>query len=149
MPTNLQLFIQGFNDQEKAIADFKERIKQLSIKSGPLKMFIDAYVQDENTDVAVAAKIGTLINNGWFIIGTLINNGWFMLDGGDERPDDWSEGFDSFGDNEALLHFIQRVGNLYKSQTLMVQFKGDKIGIISYMDGFTMSMPQSKGKSHD
>lgn len=33
--------------------------------------------------------------------------------------------------------------------TLMVQFKGNKIGIISYMDGFTMGMPQSKGKSHD
>lgn len=138
MPTNLQLFIQGFNDQEKAIADFKERIKQLSIKSGPLKMFIDAYIQDENADVSVAAKIGTLINNGWF-----------MLDGGDERPDDWSEGFDSFDDNKAYLHFIQRVDNGYKGQTLMVQFKGDKIGIISYMDGFTMGMPQSKGKTHD
>ena len=138
MPTNLQLFIQGFNDQEKAIADFKERIKQLSIKSGPLKMFIDAYIQDENADVSVAAKIGTLINNGWF-----------MLDGGDERPDDWSDGFDSFDDNKAYLHLIQRVDNGYKGQTLMVQFKGDKIGIISYMDGFTMGMPQSKGKSHD
>ena len=138
MPTNLQLFIQGFNDQEKAIADFKERIKQLSIKSGTLKMFIDAYIQDENADVSVAAKIGTLINNGWF-----------MLDGGDKRPDNWSEGFDSFDDNEALLHFIQRVDNGYKGQTLMVQFKGNKIGIISYMDGFTMGMPQSKGKSHD
>lgn len=138
MPTNLQLFIQGFNDQEKAIADFKERIKQLSIKSGPLKMFIDAYIQDENADVSVAAKIGTLINNGWF-----------MLDGGDERPDDWSDGFDSFDDNKAYLHFIQRVDNGYKGQTLMVQFKGNKIGIISYRDGFTMSMPQSKGKSHD
>lgn len=138
MPTNLQLFIQGFNDQEKAIADFKDRIKQLSIKSGTLKMFIDAYIQDENADVSVAAKIGTLINNGWF-----------TLDGGDERPDDWSEGFDSFDDNKAYLHFIQRVDNGYKGQTLMVQFKGNKIGIISYMDGFTMSMPQSKGKSHD
>ena len=138
MPTNLQLFIQGFNDQEKAIADFKERIKQLSIKSGPLKMFIDAYIQDENADVSVAAKIGTLINNGWF-----------MLDGGDERPDDWSEGFDSFDDNKAYLHFIQRVDNGYKGQTLMVQFKGNKIGIISYMDGFIMSMSQSKRKSHD
>ena len=138
MPTNLQLFIQGFNDQEKAIADFKERIKQLSIKSGPLKMFIDAYIQDENADVSVAAKIGTLINNGWF-----------MLDGGDERPDDWSEGFDSFDDNKAYLHFIQRVDNDYKGQTLMVQFKSNKIGIISYMDGFTMGIPQSKGKSHD
>lgn len=138
MPTNLQLFIQGFNDQEKAIADFKERIKQLSIKSGPLKMFIDAYIQDENADVSVAAKIGTLINNGWF-----------MLDGGDERPDDWSDGFDSFDDNKAYLHLIQRVDNGYKGQTLMVQFKDDKIGIISYMDGFTMGMPQSKGKSHD
>lgn len=138
MPTNLQLFIQGFNDQEKAIADFKERIKQLSIKSGPLKMFIDAYIQDENADVSVAAKIGTLINNGWF-----------MLDGGDERPDDWSDGFDSFDDNKAYLHLIQRVDNGYKGQTLMVQFKGNKISIISYMDGFTMSMPQSKGKSHD
>lgn len=138
MATNLQLFIQGFNDQEKAIADFKERIKQLSIKSGPLKMFIDAYIQDENADVSVAAKIGTLINNGWF-----------MLDGGDERPDDWSEGFDSFDDNKAYLHFIQRVDNGHKGQTLMVQFKGNKIGIISYMDGFTMGMPQSKGKSHD
>lgn len=138
MPTNLQLFIQGFKDQEKAIADFKERLKQLSIKSGPLKMFIDAYIQDENADASVAAKIGTLINNGWF-----------MLDGGDERPDDWSEGFDSFDDNKAYLHFIQRVDNGYKGQTLMVQFKGNKIGIISYMDGFTMGMPQSKGKSHD
>ena len=138
MPTNLQLFIQGFNDQEKAIADFKERIKQLSIKSGPLKMFIDAYIQDENADVSVAPKIGTLINNGWF-----------MLDGGDERPDDWSDGFDSFDDNKAYLHFIQRVDNGYKGQTLMVQFKGNKIGIISYMDGFTVGMPQSKGKSHD
>jgi hypothetical protein len=138
MPTNLQLFIQGFNDQEKAIADFKERIKQLSIKSGPLKMFIDAYIQDENADVSVAAKIGTLINNGWF-----------MLDGGDERPDDWSDGFDSFDDNKAYLHLIQRVDNGYKGQTLMVQFKGNKIGIISYMDGFTMGMPQSKWKSHD
>lgn len=138
MPTNLQLFIQGFNDQEKAIADFKDRIKQLSIKSGPLKMFIDAYIQDENADVSVAAKIGTLINNGWF-----------MLDGGDERPDDWSEGFDSFDVNKAYLHFIQRVDNGYKGQTLMVQFKGNKIGIISYMDSFTMGMPQSKGKSHD
>ena len=138
MPTNLQLFIQGFNDQEKAIANFKDRIKQLSIKSGTLKMFIDAYVQDENADVSVAAKIGTLINNGWF-----------MLDGGDERPDDWSEGFDSFDDNKAYLHFIQRVDNGYKGQTLMVQFKGNKIGIISYMDGFAMGMPQSKGKSHD
>ena len=57
MPTNLQLFIQGFNDQEKAIADFKERVKQLSIKSGPLKMFIDAYIQDENADVSVAANM--------------------------------------------------------------------------------------------
>lgn len=138
MPTNLQLFIQGFKDQEKAIADFKERLKQLSIKSGPLKMFIDAYIQDENADVSVAAKIGTLINNGWF-----------MLDGDDERPNDWSEGFDRFDDNEAYLHFIQRIGNGYKGQTLMVQFKDDKIGIISYMDGFTMGMPQSKGKSHD
>lgn len=138
MPTNLQLFIQGFNDQEKAIADFKERVKQLSIKSGPLKMFIDAYIQDENADVSVAAKIGTLINNGWF-----------MLDGGDERPDDWSDGFDSFDDNKAYLHFIQRVDNGYKGQTIMVQFKGNKIGIISYMDGFTTGMPQSKGKSHD
>lgn len=138
MPTNLQLFIQGFKDQEKAIANFKERVKQLSIKNGPLKMFIDAYIQDENADVAVAAKIGTLINNGWF-----------MLDGGDERPDDWSDGFDRFDDNKAYLHFIQRVDNGYKGQTLMVQFKGNKIGIISYMDGFTMGMPQSKGKSHD
>lgn len=138
MPTNLQLFIQGFNDQEKTIADFKERVKQLSIKSGTLKMFIDTYIQDENADVSVAAKIGTLINNGWF-----------MLDSGDERPDDWSEGFDSFDDNKAYLHFIQRVDNGYKGRTLMVQFKGNKIGIISYMDGFTMGMPQSKGKSHD
>lgn len=138
MPTNLQLFIQGFNDQEKAIADFKERLKQLKIKNGALKMFIDAYIQDENADVSVAAKIGTLINNGWF-----------MLDGGDKRPDDWSDGFDSFDDNKAYLHFIQRVDNGYKGQTLMVQFKNDKIGIISYMDGFTMGMPQSKGKSHD
>mgnify|MGYP001736671526 FL=1 len=72
-----------------------------------------------------------------------------MLDGGDERPDDWSEGFDSFDDNKAYLHLIQRVDNGYKGQTLMVQFKGNKIGIISYMDGFTMGMPQSKGKSHD
>jgi hypothetical protein len=138
MPTNLQLFIQGFNDQEKAIADFKDRIKQLKIKNGALKMFIDAYVQDEDADVGVAAKIGTLINNGWF-----------TLDAGDKRPDDWSEGFDSFDDNKAYLHFIQRVDNGYKGQTLMVQFKGNKIGIISYMDGFTMGMPQSKGKSHD
>ena len=138
MPTNLQLFIQGFNDQEKAIADFKERIKQLSIKSGPLKMFIDAYIQDENADVSVAAKIGTLINNGWF-----------MLDGGDERPDDWSDGFDSFDDNKAYLHLIQRVDNGYKGQTLMVQFKGNKIDSFCYMDGFIMSMSQSKGKSHD
>lgn len=138
MPTNLQLFIQGFNDQEKTIADFKERVKQLSIKSGPLKMFIDAYIQDKNADVSVAAKIGTLINNGWF-----------MLDGGDERPDDWSEGFDSFDDNKAYLHFIQRVDNSYKGQTLMVQFKGNKIGIISYMDGFAMATPQPKGKSND
>lgn len=96
------------------------------------------FVQDESADVSVTAKIGTLINNGWS-----------MLDGGDERPDDWSEGFDSFDDNKAYLHFIQRVDNGYKGQTLMVQFKGDKIGTISYMDGFTMSMPQSKGKSHD
>lgn len=138
MPTNLQLFIQGFNDQEKAIADFKERIKQLSIKSGPLKMFIDAYIQDENADVSVAAKIGTLINNGWF-----------TLDAGDKRPDDWSEGFDRVTDEGARLHFTQRVNDIYKGQTLTVQFKGDKIGIISYMDGFTMGMPQSKGKSHD
>lgn len=138
MPTNLQLFIQGFNDQEKAIADFKEHIKQLSIKSGPLKMFIDAYIQDENANVSVAAKIGTLINNGWF-----------TLDDGDERPDDWSDGFDNSDDNKAYLHFIQRVDNGYKGQTLMVQFKGNKIDIISYMDGFTMGMPQSKGKSHD
>lgn len=138
MPTNLQLFIQGFNDQEKAIADFKDRIKQLSIKSGTLKMFIDAYIHDENADVSVAAKIGTLINNGWF-----------MLDGGDERPDDWSDGFDSFDDNKAYLHFIQRVDNGYKGQTLMVQFKNDKIGIISYMDDFAIGMPQSKEKSHD
>ena len=138
MPTNLQLFIQGFNDQEKAIADFKDRIKQLSIKSGTLKMFIDAYIHDENADVSVAAKIGTLINNDWF-----------MLDAGDKRPDNWSEGFDRFDDNKAYLHFIQRVDNGYKGQTLMVQFKGNKIGIISYMDGFTMGMPQSKGKSHD
>lgn len=138
MPTNLQLFIQGFKDQEKAIADFKERVKQLSIKSGPLKMFIDAYIQDENADVSVAAKIGTLINNGWF-----------MLDSGDERPDDWSEGFDSFDGNKAYLHFIQRVDNGYKGQTLMVQFKGNKIGIISYMDGFALTTPQPKGQTND
>lgn len=137
MPTNLQLFIQGFNDQEKAIADFKDRIKQLKIKNSPLKMFIDAYIQDENADVSVAAKIGTLINNGWF-----------MLDGGDERPDDWSEGFDRFDDNEAYLHFIQRIGNGYKSQTLMVQFKDSTISLTSYMDGFAMTTPQPKGKTH-
>lgn len=138
MPTNLQRFIQGFNDQEKAIADFKEHVKQLPITNGALKMFIDAYVQDEDADVAVAAKIATLINNGWF-----------TLDYGDKRPDDWSEGFDRVTDEGARLHFIQRVDNGYKGQTLMVQFKGNKIGIISYMDGFTMGMPQSKGKSHD
>lgn len=138
MPTNLQLFIQGFNDQEKAIADFKDRIKQLSIKSGPLKMFIDAYIQDENADVSVAAKIGTLINNGWF-----------MLDSGDERPDDWSEGFDSFDDNEAYLHFIQRIGNKYEGQTFIVQFKDNKIDGTSYIGGFAMAMPQSKGKTND
>ena len=138
MPTNLQLFIQGFNDQEKTIADFKERVKQLSIKSGPLKMFIDAYIQDENADVSVAAKIGTLINNGWF-----------MLDGGDKHPDDWSEGFDSFDDNKAYLHFIQRIGNKYEGQTFIVQFKDDKIDGTSYIGGFAMAMPQSKGKTND
>lgn len=138
MPTNLQLFIQGFKDQEKAITDFKECLKQLKIKNSALKMFIDAYVQSEDADVALAAKIGTLINNSWF-----------MLDGGDKRPDNWSEGFDSFDDNKAYLHFIQRVDNDYKGQTLMVQFKGNKIGIISYMDGFAMAMPQSKGKTND
>ena len=138
MPTNLQLFIQGFKDQEKAIADFKEHLKQLKIKNGALKMFIDAYVQDEDADVGVAAKIGTLINNGWF-----------TLDAGDKRPDDWSEGFDRVTDDGARLHFIRRIGNGYKGQTLIVQFKNDKIGIISYMDGFAMGMPQSKGKSHD
>lgn len=138
MPTNLQLFIQGFNDQEKAIADFKDRIKQLKIKNGTLKMFIDAYVQDEDADVGVAAKIGTLINNGWF-----------TLDAGDKRPDDWSEGFDRVTDEGARLHFTQRVNDLYKGQTLMVQFKGDKLDSFCYMDGFIMSMSQSKGKSHD
>ena len=138
MPTNLQRFIQGFNDQEKAIADFKEHVKQLPITNGALKMFIDAYVQDEDADVAVAARIGTLINNGWF-----------TLDYGDKRPDNWSEGFDRVNDEGARLHFIQRVNDLYKGQTLIIRFKDDKIDIISYMDGFAMGMPQSKGKTND
>ena len=101
-------------------------------------MFIYAYVQDEDADVAVAAKIGALINNGWF-----------TLDGGDKRPDDWSDGFDRVTDEGARLHFIQRVDDLYKGQTLIVQFKGDTIDGVYYMDGFTMSMPQSKGKTND
>lgn len=138
MPTNLQLFIQGFKDQEKTIADFKERLKQLKIKNGPLKMFIDAYIQGENADISVAAKIGTLINNGWF-----------MLDGGDKRPDDWPEGFDRVTDEGARLHFTQRVNDLYKGQTLIVRFKDNTIDSFCYMDGFVMSMPQSKGKAHD
>lgn len=138
MPTNLQLFIQGFKAQEKAIADFKKHVKQLPITNGALKMFIDAYVQDEDTDVAVAAKIGTLINNGWF-----------TLDCGDKRPDDWSEGFDRVNDEGARLHFTQRINDLYKGQTLIIRFKGDTIDSFNYMDGFTMGMPQSKGKSHD
>lgn len=138
MPTNLQLFIQGFKVQEKAIADLKKRLKQLKIKNGALKMFIDAYIHDENADVAVAAKIGTLINNGWF-----------TLNCGDKRPDDWSEGFDRVDDNEALLHFIQRVGNLYKGQTIIVRFKDDTIDSIYYMDGFAMTTPQPKGKTND
>ena len=138
MPTNLQRFIQGFNDQEKAIADFKEHVKQLPITNGALKMFINAYVQDEDADVAVAAKIATLINNGWF-----------TLDYGDKRPDNWSEGFDRVNDEGARLHFTQRVNDLYKGQTLIVRFKDDTIDSVYYMDGFTMGMPQSKGKSHD
>lgn len=138
MPTNLQLFIQGFKNQEKAITDFKECLKQLKIKNSALKMFIDAYVQSEDADVALAAKIGTLINNGWF-----------TLDCGDKHPDDWSEGFDSFDDNEAYLHFIQRIGNKYEGQTFIVQFKDDKIDGTSYIGGFAMAMPQSKGKTND
>lgn len=138
MPTNLQLFIQGFKDQEKAIANFKERVKQLSIKNGPLKMFINAYIQDENADVALAAKIATLINNGWL-----------TLDNGDKLPDNWTESFDSVSDDTAQLHFVQRISNNYSGQTLIIQFKDDTLNLTSYMDGFAMGMPQSKGKSHD
>lgn len=138
MPTNLQLFIQSFKDQEKAIANFKERVKQLSIKNGPLKMFIDAYIQDENADVALAAKIATLINNGWL-----------TLDNGDKLPDNWTESFDSVSDDTAQLHFVQRISNNYSGQTLIIQFKDDTLNLTSYMDGFAMGMPQSKGKSHD
>lgn len=138
MISSLHSFIQNFKQAEQTIANFKERVKQLSIKNGPLKMFLKAYVQSEDADVALAAKIATLIDNGWL-----------TLDAGDKLPDNWTESFDSVDDNEAYLHFIQRIGNGYEGQTLMVQFKGDKIGIISYMDGFTMGLPQSKGKSHD
>lgn len=141
MITSLQSFIQNFKQTEQTVADFKEAIKiridKQPAKSHTLKMFLRAYIQSEDADVAFAAKIATLINNGWL-----------TLDAGDKLPGNWTESFDSVSDDTAQLHFVQRIDNRYSSQTLIVQFKGDTIDSASYMDGFAMTTPQPKGRSN-
>lgn len=142
MPTNLQIFIRDFKQAEQTVADFKEAIKthvlSQQIKSHTLKMFLRAYTQSEDADVALAAKIASLINDGWL-----------TLDAGDKLPDNWTENFDSVSDDTAQLHFVQRIGNNYSGQTLYVQFKDDTLRLISYMDGFAMTTPKPKGKNND
>ena len=142
MITSLPSFIQTFKQAEQTVADFKKAIKiridEQPVKCSTLKLFIRAYIQSEDADVALAAKIATLIHNGWL-----------TLNAGDKLPDNWTESFDSVNDDTAQLHFVQRIDNNYSGQTLIVYFENNTIDIISYLDGFAMTTPQPKEKTND
>lgn len=136
MSTELKSFIEKFKQQEKVVTNFKNQVRNLLIKNSLIKIFINAYVQSEDSDVALAGKIATIINNGWLV-----------KDQGDKLPDNWLEGFDyTTDDNIAQLHFFQRIDDDYKAQTLIIQFKDNVITSVSYTEGFTLTTPHSKGK---
>ena len=137
MSTELKSFIEKFKQQEKVVTNFKNQVRSLLIKNSLIKIFINAYVQSEDSDVALAGKIATIINNGWLV-----------KDQGDKLPDNWLEGFDYTDDNIAQLHFVQRIDDNYKAQTLIIQFKDNVITSVSYTEGFTLTTPHSKGYSH-
>ena len=90
MSTELKSFIEKFKQQEKVVTNFKNQVRSLLIKNSLIKIFINAYVQSEDSDVALAGKIATIINNGWLV-----------KDQGDKLPDNWLEGFDYTDDNIA------------------------------------------------
>lgn len=137
MSINLQSLVKEFKQQESAVAEFKEQVRNLPIKNSLIKIFINAYVQSEDSDVALAGKIATFINNDWLV-----------RDQGDKLPENWAEGFDYTDDNIAQLHFVQRIDNNYKAQTLVVQLKDNTIASVSYTEGFALTTPQSKRNSH-
>lgn len=137
MSINLQSLVKEFKQQESAIAEFKEQVRDLPIKNSLIKIFINAYIQSEDSDVALAGKIATIINNGWLV-----------KDQGDKLPDNWLEGFDYTDDNIAQLHFVQRIDDNYKAQTLVVQLKDNTIASVSYTEGFVLTTSQSKRNSH-
>ena len=137
MSINLQSLVKEFKQQESAVAEFKEQVRDLPIKNSLIKIFINAYIQSEDSDVALAGKIATIINNGWLV-----------KDQGDKLPDNWLEGFDYTDDNIAQLHFVQRIDDNYKAQTLVVQLKDNTIASVSYTEGFVLTTSQSKRNSH-
>lgn len=137
MSINLQSLVKKFKQQESAVAEFKEQVRDLPIKNSLIKIFINAYIQSEDSDVALAGKIATIINNGWLV-----------KDQGDKLPDNWLEGFDYTDDNIAQLHFVQRIDDNYKAQTLVVQLKDNTIASVSYTEVFVLTTSQSKRNSH-
>lgn len=137
MSINLQSLVKKFKQQESAVAEFKEQVRDLPIKNSLIKIFVNAYIQSEDSDVALAGKIATIINNGWLV-----------KDQGDKLPDNWLEGFDYTDDNIAQLHFVQRIDDNYKAQTLVVQLKDNTIASVSYTEGFVLTTSQSKRNSH-
>lgn len=137
MSTELKSFIEKFKQQEKVVTNFKNQVRNLLIKNSLIKIFINAYVQSEDSDVALAGKIATIINNGWLV-----------KDQGDKLPENWAEGFDYTDDNIAQLHFVQRIDDNYKAQTLVIQLKDNTIASVSYTEGFALTTSQSKRNSH-
>lgn len=137
MSINLQSLVKEFKQQESAVAEFKEQVRDLPIKNSLIKIFINAYIQSEDSDVALAGKIATFINNDWLV-----------RDQGDKLPENWAEGFDYTDDNIAQLHFVQRIDDNYKAQTLVVQLKDNTIASVSYTEGFVLTTSQSKRNSH-
>lgn len=137
MSINLQSLVKEFKQQESAVAEFKEQVRDLPIKNSLIKIFINAYIQSEDSDVALAGKIANLINNDWL-----------AKDQGDKLPDNWAEGFDCTDDNITQLHFVQRIDDNYKAQTLVVQLKDNTIASVSYTEGFVLTTSQSKRNSH-
>ena len=137
MSINLQSLVKEFKQQESAVAEFKEQVRDLPIKNSLIKIFINAYIQSEDSDLALAGKIATFINNDWLV-----------RDQGDKLPENWAEGFDYTDDNIAQLHFVQRIDDNYKAQTLVVQLKDNTIASVSYTEGFVLTTSQSKRNSH-